>query len=72
MKKEKAVFFKNLDSTLGQMAVGERWKAVPCANKTHYIPFALVMEHIALNFIAQCYRIKSMQLEVPVVAIACT
>lgn len=50
-KRKTQSFWKNLDRTLGQMAVGERWKAVPCANKMHSIQFTLVMEHIALNFL---------------------
>lgn len=71
-KEKHSIFEKNLDRTLGQMAVGERWKAVPCVNKIHSIQFTLVMEHIALNFITQCYHIKSMWLDVCVVAAICT
>lgn len=71
-KRKTHYFCKNLDRTLGQMAVGERWKAVPCANKIRSIQFTLAVEHIALNFITQCYRIKSMWLDVCVAAAVCT
>lgn len=71
-KRKTQCFLKTLIEHWGRWQWEKVEKQPLVQTKCFIFQFTLVMEHIALSFVAECYLIKRMQIGVHVAAVACT